>query len=351
LEFDRRTLGAAVGLEGIAVGEMDGDGALDIVAAVNDDADENSHLRMYTELDEATPTLSTRELDVSLHRVAVGDIVGDASVDVTVSYGPEKASTLAGYAVVSTDGAGQFFDEGGQIFGLEQGPYEEIAMLELVANEKAIVVAGEAGLIVSNGMNSGVVYDLDGAGSRFAANDFDGDGDIDIAVVVRAVSAFLIATNDGDGGLEIGSPIGADDLPGAIASGDLDGDDAPDLVIALPIAEALDVRLNTGDGGFVGERKLIELPARPLEVAVGDLNEDGMLDIAVAVDDGTIVIVQGDGSGGATCSQPIDAVDEPGGLVLADMGGDTRLDMVASGGLDGVVAIFVAVDPPTDGTR
>jgi hypothetical protein len=90
-------------------------------------------------------------------------------------------------------------------------------------------------------------------------------------------------------------PVGSS--PQSIAAGDLNGDGIPDLAVANAGSNSVSVLLGNADGTF---QRAVNYPTgmRPVSVAVGDFNGDGVPDLAVANSDGsTVSILLGRGDG------------------------------------------------------
>ncbi len=73
------------------------------------------------------------------------------------------------------------------------------------------------------------------------------------------------------------------------------------------------------------------IDARPLGVATGDLDEDGLLDAAVLTATGTTVLYRNDGAGSFEVIRKIAAEGQVMGLAFVDLDGDTYLDLVVVG--------------------
>src|SRR6476661_8032327 len=113
-----------------------------------------------------------------------------------------------------------------------------------------------------------------------------------------------------------------------IAVGDLNRDGIPDAVIPAQLANSLVILLGTAGPGFT-EAPTVAAGNRPVSVAIGDVNRDGIPDLAVAnLFSENISILLGNGSGGFAASAPVSAVGSPRAVGLADLNRDGNLDLM-----------------------
>src|SRR5205823_803551 len=98
-------------------------------------------------------------------------------------------------------------------------------------------------------------------------NDFNSDGNQDLAIVNQATDNVTILLGNGDGTFTeaTGSPISPEigRAHVAIAAGDLNGDSKPDLAVVNQTDATVSVLLNNGDATFTGPR-VRRLLRRPL---------------------------------------------------------------------------------------
>ena len=168
-----------------------------------------------------------------------------------------------------------------------------------------------------------------------AVADLDGDGFPDVVTGDRTNQMAVVFLNDGAGGLGPAArfPVGGlGNTLNAVAIGDLTGDGIPDVAAGQFVTEgSVSVLAGTGTGSFGPP---VSTPASRFgirAVAIGDVDGDGLPDVATGHVDGTVVVLLGDGAGGFSRSLVTHPVDAASALVIADATGDGRLDVVVTG--------------------
>jgi hypothetical protein len=168
--------------------------------------------------------------------------------------------------------------------------------------------------------------------SSIAIGDLNGDRKADLAIAnvgteEKAGTTVSLLLNKGNGSFEAKRDFQAGPAPRSVAIGDLNGDGKPDLATANELGKAgtVSVLLNTGDGTFAPTHDYAT-GADAYTVAIGDLNGDGKLDLAVADGAGVAVLLDsGDGS------FPTPHHYETGGfaisVALGDLNGDGKRDL------------------------
>jgi hypothetical protein len=150
-----------------------------------------------------------------------------------------------------------------------------------------------------------------------------------------------------------GSPIATGNQPAAGGAGDFNEDGKPDLAILESHQNTISVLLGKGDGTFtqgtlipgVGTTPCI-LPDQPsnCEIAVGDFNHDGNLDLAVTSGgDNTLIILLGHGDGTflPASGSPITVGTFPEAVKIGDFNSDGVLDLAVANAKDNTLSILL----------
>jgi ribosomal protein S11 len=187
-----------------------------------------------------------------------------------------------------------------------------------------------ANTVLGSGLlGTGVVAQTFGAGSTLTtdsnpssvlAGDFNGNGNLDIAVVNYNSNTLSVFMGNGDGTFSAPVDYATGNNPSSVAMTDFNGDGIPDLAVANYGSNTVSVFLGNGDGTFKPQ-VTFATGAGPESVAVGDFNRDGIPDLAVANKlAGTVSVLFGNGGGTFNPQVAYDVGTEPCFVAVVDSG-------------------------------
>ncbi len=172
-----------------------------------------------------------------------------------------------------------------------------------------------------------VDYEAGSGTTSVVVGDFNGDRLMDVAVANVSDSTVSILLSNGNGSLQPHQ-----DYPtagsGLICVGDFNHDGAFDLVTASTYSSYLSILLGYGNGTFHPYSQ-VWAGISPAAIAVGDVNNDGKLDV-VLLNNRAIAVLLGNGDG--TFKAPIiqsSTVSSNWGT-LGDFNGDGKLDLAVT---------------------
>lgn len=195
-----------------------------------------------------------------------------------------------------------------------------------------------------------------------AAADFNRDGALDLAVVVQLIAdgppdrgwvSVILQNPDSPGKFFHAANYATEDDPIALAVGDLNGDGQQDLVVASASSPKISILFqNPAQPGTFLPAKKIDVGGSQSGIAIGDLNRDGLPDIAVAVGSRNLKILFQDPSGPpGSFSAPADlrASAAVWGVAIGDLDGDGANDLALIFTDNGQVGILLQ-DPSRPAT-
>ena len=357
------------------VGDVNGDGHADIVVACgtccgSQPDPDSGHL--FALLGDGAGNFapvpsSPIKIGPSVRKLALGDLDGDGKLDIVAAEHDKHE-----LAILTGDGAGDFSKRVDQAISVMNGPIRnpsdntmgippghthEVVLADVNADGRLDILATTVsahGVAVLLNQTDGTFAHASGSPNRvrtpydaIAMADMNGDGKLDIIFPSIAGNEVNVMLGDGTGAFAHaeGSPMKVAERPGYVAVGDANGDGSIDVFATHDDVTTLDVLLNDGGG------KLSHAPGSPLSVDVrgylwgiapADLNGDGHLDLACGnAATSEIALLLGDGKGVFTRDTTLTAAPGAGYVIAADLNADGIVDLVSGNYQGGSVSVFL----------
>jgi ELWxxDGT repeat protein len=284
--------------------------------------------------------------------VTVADLNGDGKLDLVAGISQVQVNDNQGVSVLLGDGNGGFdslrnfpvvFST--PDFPFFHGPVEDVTVADINGD-------GKLDLVPKNRSGLGFVFNSvllgDGSGgfgnafisnnqynpTSIAVGDFNSDGKLDLVGANDGINNVSLWLNNGNFSGILGNFSGTTTFnvgssPREIATGDFNSDGKLDVVTANLGGNNISVLLGDGNGSF-GSATNFSVPLGGAnDLAVADINGDGKLDLVTAnLGNNTVSVLLGNGNGSFSNATNFAVGNSPLKIKIGDFNGDGKLDII-----------------------
>jgi hypothetical protein len=314
----------------VTIGDWNGDGRLD-VATANYASSDLTILLGNGSGGLAQASGSPVATGSQAYSITSGDMNGDGTPDLAVTNSGNNTVTI-----FLGDGTGGFAQAGLPIsvgsnpYFITNGYLNGDQALDLVV---ANYTSNNLTILLGNG--TGGFNQAGGSPVAVGANplsvtigDWNGDGKLDLASANSTDYDVTILQGDGSGGFtQVGQPVSVPPGAESIVAGDWNGDGIRDLAV---VGGRVTILLGNGAGAFSPAGSPAAVGIGPGSAVTGDLNGDGRLDLAsVNYISNNVSILLGNGAGGLhrDAAWPATAGTTPYSIAIGDLNADGKLDL------------------------
>ena len=344
---------------GVAIGDLDGDGKPDLAVPNRGQGNilifrniSNSGSISATSFSSRVEIISSTQ---SPRSIAISDLDGDGKPDLVVtndngfSISVFRNISVPNSITVSSFAAPVSFYGGQNPVSVAIGDLDRDGKPDLVVPcDGAVYVfrnTSTSGSINDNSFAPSVYFDAGLSPISVSIGDIDGDGKLDLAVANRGSDTVSVLRNTSTSGsitrpssfaAKVDFAVGLS--PYSISMGDFDGDGKPDLAVANQLNSTVSVLRNTSSSSSISLQAKVDFAvgSSPVSLAIGDLDGDGKLDLAVANNGSKSISVLRNNCSNAIINENSFAAkvdfataERPEQVAIGDLDGDGKPDMVA----------------------
>ncbi|EYF00535.1 Hypothetical protein CAP_0517 [Chondromyces apiculatus DSM 436] len=320
----------ASGSQSMAVGDLDGDGVLDLVVTHNPAGPSELRPSVSALLSDGDGDFTTRSTsfgDRTARRVLLGDVDEDGAEDLVIL--GRDADGLGPLTLHLGQGDGSFTHHAdlGLVSpgGIATGDVDGDGHLDLVVSDadanRLLFFFGEGDGTFAPAQHHDGLW-----GHDLALDDLDGDGDLDVLVLKSQVHVLRNAR----GSFHQIATVQVAANARVFKLFDLDADGARDLVVVDTAGNAVDVHRGLGGGTFAAPQHY-PVGQGPEDVTAADIDRDGRIDLLTANQAAnTVTVLRGALGSIFTPERTLRVGVQPARILTADVTGDGKRDIVTA---------------------
>ncbi|CAF3385938.1 unnamed protein product [Rotaria socialis] len=287
--------------------------------------------------------------------IVAADVNADDKVDIIVA---NNGGNNVG--VFINTGTGTFSIQMTYSTGASSTP-NSVTTADINADGKVDIIVSNygtnnVGVLINNGNGifaAQVTYSSVNGPNCVVVVDVNGDGKVDIVVANYAASNVGVLINAGNGTFiaQVTYSTGGGSNPAFVAAADVNGDGKIDITVANYWGGNIGVLINNGNGTFAAQVTYSTGgSSNPQVVAAADVNMDSKVDIIVANSASNSVGVflnVGNIAFAPQVTYSTGSTSGPNSMVVIDLNGDGKLDLVTSNNAAGSFSVFLGTGSGT----
>jgi hypothetical protein len=342
--YSHSLLNVGTGQSSLSVCDFDSDGNLDVIVANYAD---NNLIAFKGNGNGDLLEVGRFPVGENPTGIAVSDLNDDGNIDVAIANHETSYITL-----LFGDGKGDFYTTSYSVFKTDLSPHPHLVRLEDLDGD------GKVDLIVDSRTHNGLRFYKGLANGRFESQSklIDTGGDPYRGFAINHINADklldVVTPNQREIGVAINTSsnklsfslktLAPYDAPFAVELAEMNGDGKIDLIVAST-GNSITIIPGDGNGNFREENKTeIKTASGAKQIAIGDINGDGIKDALVSSWSGELYAVLGGKTKIEASSFKLPSIPNPWGVALADLNKDGKSDLIIADGNTKLAVVYIS---------
>src|ERR1035438_9541450 len=321
----------------IAAVDLNKDGVLDLAATETDPSGKGNLVVLLGKGDGTFRPPAKFAAGVYAFYLATADFNGDGAPDIAITNLPSTATGAGQVSVLLGKGDGTFgspveYPVGPAPATIVADDFNGDGKVDLVALDASLAAVNKVWFLPGNGNGTfgTPVSTASGTGSGYLAyTDLNHDGKLDLVIADEFASAAAIMLGNGDGSFQPAQEYAVSSQPVSIAA--IPMGDGNTLILTGDSSDGNLVNNFVASNGTAAMPAIQTLGMGPAAIAAGDLNGDQQPDLVITDPaPGNVYVKLWTGKGQFGNPVTYSPGSQPGAVAIADLNGDGKLDVIVA---------------------